>query len=88
MKLCKNCKNWERNENAPHNTSLSKCGFERPISLVTGDLVPIDTLPYADHERRVSGRCGLLGVNYDESTPPTYSVEEEAELLAGDIRHE
>ena len=88
MKLCINCKHWERNENAPHNTSLSKCGFERPISLVTGDPAPNDALPYADHERRVSGRCGILGTNYEESTLPILTVEEEEELLAGDIRHE
>ena len=88
MKLCINCKHWERNENAPHTPSVSKCGFDRPISLVTGDLVPIDTLPYADQERRVNGRCGLLGVNFEQSTPPQYTLEEEADLLAGDIRHE
>ena len=88
MKLCINCKHWLRSEAIPQDPDFSRCAYNRPISLVTGDLVPIDTLPYADHERRVSGRCGLLGVNYEESTPPTYSVEEEAELLAGDIRHE
>ena len=88
MKLCKNCKHWERNENAPHNTSVSKCGFERPISLVTGEFKPITSLPYAESARSSIGLCKPFGDHYEESTPPTYSVEEEAELLAGDIRHE
>jgi hypothetical protein len=88
MKICINCTHWLRSEVAPHNTNLSRCAWDRPISLVTGDPVPIDALPYADHERRVSGRCGLLGTNYEFSTLPILTVEEEAELLAGDIRHE
>ena len=88
MKLCINCTHWLRSEVAPHNTNLSRCAWERPISLVTGDLVPIDALPYADHERKPSGRCTPLGEHYEESTPPQFTLEETQELLAGDIRHE
>ena len=88
MKLCINCTHWLRSEASPKDSEFSRCGFERPISLVTGELAPIITLPYAETERRAAGRCTPLGEHYEESTPPTHSVEEEAELVAGDIRHE
>lgn len=88
MKLCKNCKHWLPSEAVPKDPDFSRCGYERPVSLVTGELKPIVTLPYAEIERHPNGRCTPLGEHYEESTPPTYSVEEEAELLAGDIRHE
>jgi hypothetical protein len=88
MKLCKNCKHWLLSEASPNDLMLSRCGYERPISLVTGDLIPILDLPFATHERKLSGRCTPLGDHYEELTPTQFTVEEEAELLAGDIRHE
>ena len=88
MKLCINCKHWLRSEAIPKDADFSRCGYERPISLVTGELKPITTLPYAEIERQAAGRCKPFGEHYEELTPPQYTLEEEAELLAGDIRHE
>ena len=88
MKICINCKHWLRSEAIPQDPEFSRCAWERPISLVTGEFKPITSLPYAESARSSIGLCKPFGDHYEESTPPTYSVEEEAELLAGDIRHE
>ena len=88
MKLCINCKHWLRSEAVHKDADFSRCGYERPISLVTGELKPITTLPYAEFEREATGRCTPLGEHYEELTPPQYTVEETQELMAGDIRHE
>ena len=87
MKLCKNCIHMLLSEAAPHNLELSRCGYERPISLVSGEPKAIPELPFAEHERRAHGNCKPTGDHY-APIPSPLSVEEEAELLAGDIRHE
>ena len=88
MKLCIHCKHWLRSEAIPQDPEFSRCAYNRPISLVTGEFKPITSLPYAESARSSIGLCKPFGDHYEESTPPTYSGEEEAELLAGDIRHE
>ena len=78
MKLCKTCKHvlpgiaGKIDEN-------SRCGFERPISPVTGLLRAVDTLPFADLERRSNGRCTPLATNW-EAGEGVMTPEEEAEL--------
>jgi hypothetical protein len=88
MKLCKNCRHWLPSEAVPQDPDFSRCGYERPISLVTGELKPILTLPYAEMERQAAGRCKPFGDHYEDITPPQYTLEETQELMAGDIRHE
>jgi hypothetical protein len=87
VKLCINCKHWLLSEASPKDLMMSRCGYERPITPVTGQLLPILDLPFASHERKATGRCTPLGEHYEESTP-TLTVEETQELLQGDIRHE
>ena len=88
MKLCINCKHWLRSEAIPQDPDFSRCAYNRPISLVTGEFKPITSLPYAESARSSIGLCKPFGDHYEESTPPILTVEEEEELLAGDIRHE
>jgi len=86
MKLCIQCKHilpgiaGKTDEN-------SRCGFERPTSLVTGLLAAIEVLPFAELDRRTTGRCGLLAINW-EAADHVMTEEEEKELMEGDIRHE
>ena len=87
MKLCKTCKHvlpgiaGKIDEN-------SRCAFERPISPVTGLLRAVDALPFAELERRITGRCGLNG-EYWEAGAEVMTAEEEAELkeLMGGMPH-
>ena len=81
MKLCKTCRHvlpgiaGKIDEN-------SRCGFERPISPVTGLLRAVDALPFAELERRITGRCGLNG-EYWEANEHVMTPEEEEELMQG-----
>jgi hypothetical protein len=79
MKLCIQCKHilpgiaGKINEN-------SRCGFDRPTSLVTGLLADIEVLPFAELERRTTGRCSLLATNWESAD---HVMSEEEELLKG-----
>jgi len=79
MKLCKNCKHilpgliGKIDEN-------SRCGYDRPTSLVTGLLHPVEALPFAELERRTTGRCGPLAT-YWEAADHVMTPEEEEEML-------
>ena len=79
MKLCIQCKHilpgiaGKINEN-------SRCGFDRPTSLVTGLLADIEVLPFAELERRTTGRCSLLANNWEAADQV---MTEEEELLKG-----
>jgi hypothetical protein len=79
MKLCIQCKHilpgiaGKINEN-------SRCGFDRPTSLVTGLLADIEVLPFAELERRTTGRCSLLATNWEADDQV---MTEEEELLKG-----
>ena len=92
--LCKNCKNLTPSEANPKDPEMSRCTFERPISLVTGFPKPTQDLAFCDMDRRSSGRCGPLAANYlplpindDPESIIPLTVEETQELLAGDPRH-
>ena len=86
MKLCIQCKyilpslRDELDDNA-------RCGFEHPISLVTGLKTNRETLTYAELDRRTTGRCTPLANNW-EAADHVMTEEEEKELMEGDIRHE
>ena len=58
----------------------SKCGYEHPISLITGLLTNGDTLPYAELDRRTTGRCTPLANNWEAAD---HVMTEEEELLKG-----
>ena len=79
MKLCIQCKHIlpslrdELDDNA-------RCGFEHPISLVTGLKTNRETLPYAELDRRTTGRCTPLATNWEAAD---HVMTEEEELLKG-----
>lgn len=79
MKLCINCKHILPSVSGKINEN-SRCGYDRSISLVTGLLRDADTLPFAEIERRTTGRCGLSG-DYWEGNDNVMTSEEEQEML-------
>jgi hypothetical protein len=80
MKLCIHCKHCLPSEVLPKDPEYSRCGFERPISLVTGRLRSIPELPYCSSDRSRSGRCQLDAVNW-EAADHVMTPEEEEEML-------
>jgi len=80
MKLCIHCKHCLPSEVLPEDPEYSRCGFERPISLVTGRLRSIPELPYCSSDRSRSGRCQLDAVNW-EAADHVMTPEEEEEML-------
>lgn len=86
MKLCKSCKHLLP-DSVGNISDLSRCGYERPTSPVTGLLRAIDALPFAELDRRTTGRCTPLAT-YWEAADYVLTPEEEQELLEGDIRYE
>ena len=80
MKLCINCKHCLPSEALPQDPEYSRCGFERPISPVTGRLRPIPDLPYCSTQRSRTGACQLDGVNW-EAADHVMTPEEEEEML-------
>ena len=88
--LCKNCKYLTPSEASPKDPEMSRCTFERSISLVTGLPTQTQDLPFCDMDRRSSGRCGPLAANYlpiDPDSIPFITRDETQELLAGDPKH-
>jgi hypothetical protein len=63
MNLCINCIYFVRSETT--HVEHSKCAYNRPKSLVSGELVPVESLPFCQLERRDTGRCGIAGDNFD-----------------------
>jgi hypothetical protein len=80
MKLCIHCKHCLPSEVLPKDPEYSRCGFERPMSLVTGRLRSIPELPYCSSDRSRSGRCQLDAVNW-EAADHVMTPEEEEEML-------
>jgi hypothetical protein len=80
MKLCIHCKHCLPSEVLPKDPEYSRCGFERPISLVTGRLRSIPELPYCSSDRSRSGRCQLDAVNW-EAADHVMTPEEEELML-------
>jgi len=58
----------------------SRCGYEHPVSLVTGLQTNRETLPYAELDRLISGRCTPLATNWEAAD---HVMTEEEELLKG-----
>ena len=87
MKLCINCKYRLDSEVLPNDQEYSRCGFERPISLVTGRLRSAVELPYCSIDRGRTGRCQIDATNW-EAADHVMTEEEEKELMEGNIRHE
>jgi len=65
MKLCINCVHFEM-ERHTISKELGKCTQNVPISLVTGDLTSLLTLPFCKVERLDSGPCGPDGLLFEE----------------------
>lgn len=81
MKLCKNCKHILPGASGLINEN-SRCSYDRSISLVTGLLREVDFLPFAELERRTTGRCSPLAT-YWEAADHVMTPEEEEELMKG-----
>jgi len=79
-KLCVNCKHRLDSEAIPTDPEFSRCGYERPISLVTGHLRPIPELPYCSSARTRLGACTIDGNNW-EAAAHVMTPEEEEEML-------
>ena len=80
MKLCINCKHRLDSEAIPKDLEFSRCGFERPISLVTGLLRSIPELPYCSGQRYRIGACSPDGNNW-EAAAHVMTPEEEEQML-------
>ena len=79
-KFCITCKYCLPSEARPLDSEYSRCGFERPISLVTGNLKPILDLPFCSGERVLHGRCSYTANNWEAAD---HVMTEEEELLKG-----
>lgn len=79
-KLCINCKHCLPSEASPEEPEFSRCGYERPISLVTGRYVPTLDLTYCKVERLATSRCKPSADNW-EAAEGVLTPEEEEELL-------
>jgi hypothetical protein len=79
-KFCVNCKYCLPSEARPLDPEYSRCGFEHPLSYVTGNLKPVGDLPFCSGERALNGRCSPLA-NYWEAAD--HVMTEEEELLKG-----
>ena len=80
-KLCVNCKHaiFPTDHN---NREVSKCGANRPISLVTGLLAPVDNLPWCNINRLPNQPCKPSGELW-EAAAHVMTPEEEEELMQG-----
>ena len=79
MKLCITCKYLLPSLREALDDN-SRCGFEHPISLVTGLKTNRETLTYAELDRRTTGRCTPLANNWEAAD---HVMTEEEELLKG-----
>lgn len=80
MKLCIHCKHRLASEAIPEDPQFSRCGFQRPVSPVTGLHLPLTSLTYCSTERLNTGRCKLSADNW-EAADHVMTPEEEEELL-------
>lgn len=82
MKLCINCKHILASEALPDDPEFSRCGFERPISPVTGRFRQLRELPYCSVARARTGTCTPDGINWSRADH-VMTPEEEEELMKG-----
>jgi hypothetical protein len=85
MKLCINCKHCLPSE-ATKDPEYSRCGFDRPISFVTGRYRPVQDLPFCSGERTLHSRCSP-SATFWLATDDVMTIEEEEvrELMAGNL---
>jgi len=81
MKLCINCKHAVLPK-LHDNNETARCGYKRPISLVTGLEVPDDKLPYCAVQRLNHEPCKIAGDLW-EAAAHVMTPEEEEELMQG-----
>lgn len=70
MKICITCKHHVVDVDVPK-TKYTRCGYNRQISLVDGQPVPIDFLPYCASQRigqATITSCGKEGQYFEENT--------------------
>ena len=79
MKLCINCKHVVLPK-LHDNNETARCGYNRPISLVTGLLAPIDSLPWCNVNRLPSQPCKPSGELW-EAAAHVMTPEEEEQML-------
>ena len=79
-KLCVNCKHRLDSEAIPLDPEYSRCGFERPISYVTGRLKAVADLPFCSGERTLHSRCSPSAENWEAAD---HVMTPEEELLEG-----
>ena len=65
MKLCINCVHFAM-EKHTISQELGRCTINRTTSLVTGLIVPLDTLPFCAVQRCTSKPCGPDGAMFAE----------------------
>ena len=63
MNLCKDCKFFLLADKI-EDLELGHCGYQRPISPVTGEPLRLSDLPYCAAQRRANGMCGVMGDNF------------------------
>lgn len=82
---CINCRYCVPSEAAPNDLELSRCSYEHPISLVTGQLKSISELPFCATERLSSSpeKCTFRGDHFESILISFITKEETQELLQG-----
>ena len=70
MKLCINCKHHVVDVDVPK-SKYTRCGYNRPVSLVDGQPVPVNDLTFCSSQR--IGRfnstvCGIEGQFFEEAS--------------------
>ena len=80
-KLCVNCKHVVLPK-LHDNNETARCGYKRPLSLVTGLLVPDEKLPYCAVQRLNHEACKSFGELW-ERADHVMTEEEEKELMKG-----
>jgi hypothetical protein len=65
MKFCINCKHFAMEKHSI-NPEVGRCTVIRATSLVTGLIVPLDTLPFCAIQRCSTKPCGPDAVLFEE----------------------
>ena len=79
MKLCIKCKYILASDKVV-DPECSRCGYDRPTSLVTGLLTPNDKLPYCAVQRLNPEPCKIAGDLW-EAAAHVMTPEEEEQML-------
>ena len=68
MNICKKCVHFV-NEDKTLDDQYARCGRTWEVSLVTGEKVKWELLPYCKVERHHTGDCGPVGAHYSPTDP-------------------